>query len=115
MTDVNHRRRNRKPVNQRLAPNEYNNGYAPPEGKAEPMGRIGKTDYLDKSMQSWSTEAPLSARRPSAHVPNDFTDGHRGMARAVKGAKKFVRSRVRFHENAATRRLAAEDGSQTED
>lgn len=28
------------------------------------------------------------------------------MARSVKGAKKFVRTRVRFHENAETKRLA---------
>lgn len=38
----------------------------------------------------------------------DFNDGHRGMAASVAGAKKFVNSRFRFHEKAATRRLAAE-------
>jgi hypothetical protein len=38
-------------------------------------------------------------------IGNDFSKGRRGMAKAVRGAKKFVRSRVRFHENAATRNL----------
>ena len=52
--------------------------------------------------------APLSDRHIGAHIGYDFTDGHRGMARAKKGAKKFVRSRTRFHENAATRRIARE-------
>lgn len=36
------------------------------------------------------------------------------MARAVKGAKKFVRTRVRFHENAATKRLADETVARSE-
>lgn len=38
----------------------------------------------------------------------DHSNGHRGQAKAARGAKKFVRSRLRFHENAATRRLALE-------
>lgn len=38
----------------------------------------------------------------------DFSQGNRGMARSVAGAKKFVNSRFRFHEKAATRRLASE-------
>jgi hypothetical protein len=41
-----------------------------------------------------------------ASIGYDFTDGNRGMAKAKRGAKKFVRSRVRFHEKAATRLLA---------
>lgn len=41
-----------------------------------------------------------------ASIGYDFTDGNRGMAKAKRGAKKFVRSRVRFHEKAATKRLA---------
>jgi hypothetical protein len=106
MTDVNHTRKNRKPVNQRHKANEYNNGYAPAQGKQVPAAAVGKTDYLDKSMHAWAAEAPLKGERFSASVPNDFTNGRRGMAKAVKGAKKFVRTRVRFHENAETRRLA---------
>jgi hypothetical protein len=107
MTDINHRRKNRKPVNQRHRPEEYHNGYAPPLGKAQAHWGVGKTDYLDKSLHSWGGSAPVSGLRFSASIPNDFTDGHRGMARAVRGAKKFVRTRVRFHDNAETRRLAS--------
>ncbi len=38
----------------------------------------------------------------------DMSNGNRGVARSVRGAKKFVNSRFRFHEKAATRKLAAE-------
>jgi hypothetical protein len=31
-----------------------------------------------------------------AEIGNDFTSGHRGHAKAVRGAKKFVRSRDRI-------------------
>ncbi len=115
MTDINHTRKNRKPVNQRHQPHEYNNGFAPPEGKAERFYGVGKTDYLDKSMHSWAADAPISGERFQAWIPNDFTDGHRGMARAVKGAKKFVRTRVRFHDNAATKRVAQHVEDEAED
>lgn len=66
------------------------------------------TSHTDKSMQGWSDRGALSGVGVSASIPNDFTNGHRGMARAAAGAKKFVRTRIRFHENAETKRLAAE-------
>lgn len=115
MTDTNHRRSNRKPVNERYRAHEYHNGTASTGGKADPSRAIGKTDYLDKSMSSWSADAPLSGERIGAGIGNDFVNGHRGMAAAVRGAKKFVRTRVRFHENAATRRLASEDAVARDD
>lgn len=93
---INHRRKNKPRVKDRQADHELNNGYKP----------AGKHGHLDKSMHSWGAQAPLSGRHIGAGIGNDFTDGHRGMARAVKGAKKFVRTRTRFHENAATRALA---------
>lgn len=37
------------------------------------------------------------------------TDGKHGVARNIRGAKKFVRSRVRFHENAITRAMMMEE------
>lgn len=40
--------------------------------------------------------------------PLDFTNGHRGKARAKLGMKKFVRTRVRFNENAALKRIVKE-------
>jgi hypothetical protein len=59
-------------------------------------------------------DAPLSGISVSAQADWDFTNGNRGMAKSVRGAKKFVSSRVRHHENAATRRIAGE-GDATED
>lgn len=134
MTDINHRRTNRKPVNQRYGQFDYNNGYAAPDNKRhlsevkaendkwvaeivalgqtpakiEPhtgSQRVGRTDYLDKSMHSWGRKSELADKSVGAGIGNDFTKGHRGMARSVKGAKKFVRSRIRFAENAATKKL----------
>lgn len=120
VTDVNHRRKNRPPVDRRYPSAHYHNGYARHDGtrrfddgeiidRQEVGGRTGKTGYLDKSMHGWGDEGAISGHRVSASIGNDFANGHRGMARAVSGAKKFVRTRIRFHENAATRRLAEQD------
>lgn len=38
-----------------------------------------------------------------AYIGNDFTDGHRGHAKAVRGAKKFIRSRDRLYHKKLTR------------
>jgi len=51
----------------------------------------------------------FSDEAPSAAADFDFSNGNRGMAKSVRGAKKFVNSRFRFHENAATRRMVEED------
>lgn len=108
MTDVNHRRKNRPPVNQRYDQEAYRNGYATPDNKTreKPAIRVGRTDYLDKSLHGHGVVSELADKHIGAHIGNDFTDGHRGMARAVKGAKKFVRTRLRAAENAATDKLA---------
>lgn len=106
MTDINHRRQNRPPVNQRYPREQYHNGYAAVDDKETAMQRTGRTDYLDKSLHGWGRISQLGDRVVGASIGNDFCNGHRGMARAVAGAKKFVRSRVRFHENSATRQLA---------
>jgi hypothetical protein len=138
MTDINHRRKNRKPVNQRYNRLDYHNGYAAPDNKQgvhavqaqidekkaeyEALGmtnvifpkahtgsqRVGQTDYLDKSMHGWGRKSELADRTVFGVIGNDYSDGHRGMAKAVKGAKKFVRTRIRFHENAATQKLLNE-------
>jgi hypothetical protein len=44
---------------------------------------------------------------------SDHSNGHRGQAKAARGAKKFVRTRIRFHENAATRKLVLEALAET--
>lgn len=60
-------------------------------------------------MQRWGTNDYFSGKWFGAQIGNDFTNGHRGMARAVKGAKKFINSRRRFHERLALRRWDAAD------
>ena len=62
-----------------------------------------------------NVECPLSDKSLGARVGHDFTNGNRGMAKAVRGAKKFVRSRFRFHEDAATKRAAAKYMTQQDD
>lgn len=138
MSDINHRRKNKKAVNQRYEKYSYHNGYAYPSNKTGVKGqqkaiedvraekhllgiddsdvvypvsasgapRVGRTDYLDKSGQSWGRKSTFADKHVGAGISNDFTNGHRGMAKAVKGAKKFVNSRIRFQENAQTRKLS---------
>lgn len=119
MTDVNHRRTNRPPVDRRYAAADYHNGYPRTDRdityadgevfpRQERQHRVGGTGYLDKSMHGWGAQGAISGVRVGASIGNDFAKGHRGMAKAVRGAKKFVRTRIRHHENAATRRLAVE-------
>lgn len=109
MTDINHRRKNRKPVNQRQGKDHmaYENGSAWPNNKIDGHSqRIGKTDYLDKSMHGWGRKSELADATIFAFIGNDFCYGHRGMAKSVRGAKKYVRSRIRFHEKANTKKMA---------
>lgn len=47
----------------------------------------------------------------SAFSGFDAQNGMSGMARSVRGAKKFINSRFRHHENAATRRWAKDLGA----
>ena len=63
--------------------------------------------HSDSSMMNFSANAQIADVSPGAHIGNDFTNGNRGMAKAKRGAKKFVRSRVRYRDNSATRKLAA--------
>jgi hypothetical protein len=117
---VNHRRKNKAKV--ALRHTNYDNGYSIPtcsfRGEYSPTmheiestdptesyQRVGKTRYLDKSLHSWSRKSEFADVSIGAAIGNDFSNGHRGMAHSVKGAKKFVRTRIRFHENAATQKL----------
>lgn len=61
-----------------------------------PTERCGLTrDHEDES-QAWHAKLASGAGMVSASIGNDFHCGNRGMARNVRGAKKFVRSRVRL-------------------
>lgn len=117
----NHRRKNKPKVDRRYDYKAYHNGYARSDGKyrcrdgellnpdgvdeTQQMIRVGRTGYLDKSMHGWGNISILADRQIGACMGNDYSSGHRGMAKAVKGAKKFVRTRTRFHENAATKKM----------
>lgn len=52
----------------------------------------------------------LSDRAVAAFPPTcgDHTNAKRGIAKDKRGAKKYVNSRTRFHENAATKKLIKE-------
>ncbi len=123
MTDINHRRKNRKPVALRHV--KFHNGYSIPACSAhdephpskhqiettdptEGYQRVGRTRYLDKSLHGWGRTDPFSDTSIGASIGNDFTNGHRGMARSVAGAKKFVRTRIRFHSKAAVKKISKE-------
>lgn len=62
--------------------------------------------HRKKGGQRFEKRGVLSDAAPVAMADFDSSNGNRGMAKSVRGAKKFVNSRFRFHENAATRRLA---------
>jgi len=119
MTDINHRRKNKAPKNQRHV--RYNNGFGCWPDEPEQRGRedankpvrgniqrVGNTDQLDKSMHGWGDRAKVGDEIITARawIGNDYCNGHRGMAKSVRGAKKFVRTRIRANANAATQRLA---------
>ena len=63
---------------------------------------------LDKSLHGWQNTSVFADKWIGADIGNDFSNGHRGMARAVAGAKKYVRSRTRFHEKAAVQKIMRE-------
>jgi len=62
-------------------------------------------------MQSWHG-ASEDGTMVFASIGNDFSNGHRGMARSVRGAKKYVRSRVRAKNKQDLRRVVNIDSGQ---
>ena len=123
MTDTNHRRKNRAPVALRHV--KYSNGYSTPALRCsdetrktlreiqetdptESYQRVGRTRMLDKSLHGWQNTSVFADKCIGADIGNDFSNGHRGMARAVAGAKKYVRSRTRFHEKTAVQKIMRE-------
>ena len=97
MTETNHRRTPARPPSDISQGARSRSGYLSESAPWRPRQwcRKGRTDIL-----------PLSDRSVSAVAGHHFSNGHRGAARQTLGAKKFIRTRTRFHENAATRRLA---------
>ncbi|MEM7215324.1 MAG: hypothetical protein AAF423_07250 [Pseudomonadota bacterium] len=54
---------------------------------------------------STSARSLLADKSFFAGIGFCFTDGNRGMAKAKRGAKKFVRSRIRYHDKAALKEM----------
>ena len=113
-----HKSKNKKRVDRRYPEKDYDNGYPTPNSFSEFIARDGtiyKTGkrrehgYLDKSMHSWSNTSKFADVIVGASIGNDFANGHRGMARAVAGAKKFIRRRIRFHEKAKLNQMILVD------
>ncbi|KWT98244.1 MULTISPECIES: hypothetical protein [unclassified Variovorax] len=61
---------------------------------------------LQRPLDGAGAYSPLSDRTIGTCFGGDNSNGHQGYANAKRGAKKFVRSRVRFHEDRAARELA---------
>lgn len=115
MSHKNPRRKNRDDV--ALRHEVYHNGYSTPailkkDGEevlpSDGFQRVGKTRFLDKSLHGWHRKSDFADVFIGASIGNDFSNGHRGMAKAVKGAKKFVRTRIRFHEKAKVNQMLKE-------
>jgi hypothetical protein len=103
---INYRRKNPPRYPTRISTYAENylvldNGYAPQADKP--------WKYIDKSLHHWGRTSEFTDKSfVSKGIGNDFSNGRRGMAKSVRGAKKFVRSRFRFRENTATRQLMHE-------
>lgn len=63
--------------------------------------------YAGSPMGGASRSSPLADRIVTAHWGGDNSKGHRGIAKARRGAKKYINSRIRFAEKAALRQWAA--------
>ena len=56
---------------------------------------IDSGSFRDRSSET-VTRPRIAGGKSHKNIGNDFTNGHRGHARAVRGAKDFVRSRDRI-------------------
>jgi hypothetical protein len=56
-----------------------------------------------------SRKDPLSETTVFAGISNDFSNGRRGEAKAKRGAKKFLNSRIRARQKAAVRKVASQE------
>lgn len=61
--------------------------------------------YAGSPVGRMSRTSELADRSVVAGWGGDNSNGHRGYAKAKRGGKKFVNSRIRFHEKAALRKL----------
>lgn len=61
--------------------------------------------HTDNAMWSDTRRDPLSGTAVFTLITNDFSKGRRGEAKAKRGAKKFLNSRIRFVQNAVVRQI----------
>jgi hypothetical protein len=60
-------------------------------------------------------KAVYADRVIEVHGTRQFYDGHRGIAQAKRGAKKFIRSRERFHSKVMLRQSLRAESLPSED
>jgi hypothetical protein len=65
--------------------------------------------HTDNAMWHESRKDPLSETTVFAGISNDFSNGRRGEAKAKRGAKKFLNSRIRARQKAAVRKVASQE------
>ena len=63
-----------------------------------------------KGLTGW-TRRSAEGRHFSAGTGASWTNGRRGMARDVAGAKKYIRTRIRFHDKQDLRKRVLEEGT----
>lgn len=72
--------------------------------------RDSRAVFNEYTVFSEAVSLHLADKSISANVCcGDHTNGKRGIAKDRKGAKKFINSRVRFHENMALKKLVKDD------
>lgn len=62
--------------------------------------------YKFSPMGGIKTKSVFAQVAVAASWGGDNSNGHKGYAKVKRGAKKFVRTRLRFHENAQTKKEA---------
>jgi len=69
--------------------------------------------HTDNAMWHETRKDPLSGSAVSAGITNDFSNGRRGEAKAKRGAKKFLNSRIRIRQKAKIRKMVSQgEGSE---
>lgn len=65
--------------------------------------------HRDQAMWENSRVSEFADKCVGAGIGNDFTNGNRGMAKEKRGAKKYIRSRIRFAEKQKLRTMIIDD------
>lgn len=63
-----------------------------------------KANKQPRDQAMWFHSKKLLTKAVAVYISNDFTNGHRGMARAKSGAKKYLRIQERLEGKELIRR-----------